>query len=438
METVIEISGISKRYQVGQDARFYDSFREALTQALRKPWRNSHNGSGKHNGQKNGNTFWALRDISFDVQKGDTVGIIGSNGAGKSTLLKIISRITDPTEGHIKVRGRMASLLEVGTGFHPELTGRENIYLNGAILGMRKAEIDSKFEEIVSFAGIGKFLDTPVKRYSSGMYVRLAFSIAAHLDPEILIVDEVLAVGDAAFQKKCLGKMAEACSRAKTVFFVSHNLAAVENLCTRGVVLQQGKLVFSGNARQAIDYYLHNLVSEGSAPNSHIIDLSCAAGRPVRYRPQLKRLELYTEDGRPLMGDLPVGGPMKAVIHFYLEEPCSSFDASLAFDTPSGQRVCTAHSAYESGRVHEERVGDQVFVCDIPSLPLIPGEYKLHVGLDIRNTEVDWVEDATRLTVINSDFYGTGVIPTKGQFLLDNRWTMSSPLEPEVSLRGKV
>jgi len=438
METVIEISGISKRYELGQSAQFYDSFREALTRALRSPWANSRNGSGSnHNGNHGGNTFWALKDVSFNVQKGETVGIIGSNGAGKSTLLKIISRITDPTEGHVKVRGRMASLLEVGTGFHPELTGRENIYLNGAILGMRKAEIDAKFEEISNFAGIGKFLDTPVKRYSSGMYVRLAFSIAAHLDPEILVVDEVLAVGDAAFQKKCLGKMAEACSRAKTVFFVSHNLAAVENLCTRGVVLQHGKLVFNGGAREAIDFYLHNLCGEGSAPGTHIIDLSSAAGRPVRCRPLLKRLELYTEGDRPVNGDLPVGGPLKAVITFQLEEPCASFDASIAFDTPTGQRVCTAHSAYESARIHDERVGEQVFVCDIPSLPLIPGEYKVNVGLDIRNSEVDWVEDVTRLTVINADYYGTGVLPTKGQFLLENRWTIASPVERETRLAEK-
>jgi len=438
METVIEINGISKQYQLGQSARFYDSFREALTQALRNPWRNSRNGSGNHHGKEDPDSFWALKDVSFDVQKGDTIGVIGSNGAGKSTLLKIISRITDPTEGYVKVRGRMASLLEVGTGFHPELTGRENIYLNGAILGMRKAEIDAKFDEIASFAGIGKFLDTPVKRYSSGMYVRLAFSIAAHLDPEILVVDEVLAVGDAAFQKKCLGKMAEACARAKTVFFVSHNLAAVENLCTRGVVLQQGRLAFSGGARQAIDYYLHNLCGEGSAPGSHILDLSAAPGRPVRYQPLLKRLELYTEGDRPVSGDLPVGGPLKAVIHFSLEDPCASFDASIAFDTPTGQRVCTAHSAYESGRVHDERVGEQVFVCEIPSLPLIPGEYKVHVGLDIRNSEVDWVEDATRLTIINSDYYGTGVLPTKGHFLLENRWTVASPVEREVPLGEKL
>jgi len=402
--------------------------REAIVQSIKRPLglaRGSKNGDN-HRG---GNFFWALRDVNYELEKGDTLGIIGSNGAGKSTLLKIISRIADPTEGHIKVRGHMASLLEVGTGFHPELTGRENIYLNGAVLGMRKAEINAKFEEIANFAGIGEFLDTPVKRYSSGMYVRLAFSIAAHLDPEILIVDEVLAVGDVAFQKKCLGKMAEACTRERTVLFVSHNLAAVEALCNKAIVLQKGRIVFTGPPKQAINYYLNNISGEFSGTSSNVVDLHHAAGRPPKYHPLLKRLELFNGTGTPLRGDLPAGAPLKAIITFNLEHPCTSFDASLAFETLTGQRVCTAHSAYEPRRVHEERVGEQVFVCDIPSLPVIPGEYKIHVGLDIATREADWVEDAARLSVVNSDYYGTGIVPTKGAFLLQNRWNLHSNLE---------
>jgi lipopolysaccharide transport system ATP-binding protein len=424
MKPIIEIRNVSKRYELGESAAAYGNIREALVQLFRKPWDIISQASTKGTRNSKQNSFWALKDVNLDIQKGDTVGIIGSNGAGKSTLLKILSRITDPTEGFVKVRGHIASLLEVGTGFHPELTGRENIYLNGAILGMQKAEIDSKFDDIASFAGIGKFLDTPVKRYSSGMYVRLAFSIAAHLDPEILIVDEVLAVGDVAFQKKCLGKMAEACARARTVFFVSHNLAAVESLCNRGIVLQQGAVVFNGGAKEAIQYYLHNISGEGSHQNSHVLDLSSAAGRSPKYRPQLKRLELYTEDDRPLSGELPVGAPLKAVIHFNLEDSCTSFDASIAFDTPSGQRICTAHSAYEPDRVHGDRVGEQVFVCEIPSLPLVPGEFKVGVGLDIGGHEVDWVDDAARINVIKADYYGTGVVPTRGAFLLRNRWML--------------
>jgi lipopolysaccharide transport system ATP-binding protein len=321
----------------------------------------------------------------------------------------------------------MASLLEVGTGFHPELTGRENIYLNGSILGMRKKEIDDKFEQIVAFSGVSKFLDMPVKRYSSGMYVRLAFAIAAHLEPEILVVDEVLAVGDVAFQKKCLGKMAEAYSRARTVLFVSHNFAAVEALCNKGIVLQQGRLVFTGSSKDAVAYYLNHLSGEGLASREHVIDLTDVPRSP-KSRPLLKKLELYSNDA-PLRGELPLGGPVKAVIHFELEDPCTSFDAWIAFYTLSGQRICTAHSAYEPDRVHEERSGEQIFICDIPSVPLIGGEYKINVGVDIASSEVDWVDDAARVTIVRSDYYGTGIVPTQGTFVISNRWELAPQVE---------
>ena len=423
MAPIIEVRNISKQYLLGESAGLYGNLREALMHTLTAPFRAFRRESAD-DGRKAQSVFWALKDVSLDVERGDTIAIIGSNGAGKSTLLKILSRITDPTEGHVRVRGRMASLLEVGTGFHPELTGRENIYLNGSILGMRKSEIEAKFDEILAFAGIGDFLDTPVKRYSSGMYVRLAFSIAAHLDPEILVVDEVLAVGDMAFQKKCLGKMAEACTQDRTVLFVSHNLAAVEALCKRAVVLQQGSLVFTGTAKDAVRYYLQNIPGEQFQSGSHLIDLSASPGRFSKFQPLLKRLELFTEDGSPLGGELPVGAGLKAVIHFSLEHYCTSFDAWIAFDTPSGQRICTAHSAYDPNRLHEERIGDQTFTCEISSLPLVPGEYKISVGLDISGQEVDCVEDAARLNVLKTDFYGTGVVPTRGTFLLRNRWEL--------------
>jgi lipopolysaccharide transport system ATP-binding protein len=433
MAPIIEIRNIAKQYVLGEAAGMYGSLREVMKQALLKPstfLRRGVEPGGRRNKQA---AFWALRDVSLDVEKGDSIAIIGSNGAGKSTLLKILSRITDPTEGEVKVRGRMASLLEVGTGFHPELTGTENIYLNGSILGMRKEEIESKFEEITNFAGIGQFLNTPVKRYSSGMYVRLAFSIAAHLEPEILVVDEVLAVGDVAFQKKCLGKMAEAGKHDRTVLFVSHNLAAVEALCNKGVVLQQGRVVFIGAAKEAIQFYLQNVSGEGSRPGSHIVDLHQAPGRSPKYRPQLKQLQLLTGDDRPLVGELPVGAPLKAVITLVLDDPCTSFDASIAFDTTSGQRICTAHSAYEPDRIHQARSGEQVFICDIPCVPLLPGEYRIGVGLDIGGSEVDWVDDATRINLVRSDFYGTGIIPTRGTFLLQNRWVLENK-NVEVSI----
>jgi ABC-type polysaccharide/polyol phosphate transport system ATPase subunit len=249
----IIVDRISKKYRLGQNRSSHRSFRDAAVGMLTKPMKRLRSGAEP----ADGTDFWALNDVEFEVQPGEVVGIIGRNGAGKSTLLKILSRITEPTSGRIRLRGRVASLLEVGTGFHPELTGRENIYLNGAILGMKREEIRRKFDEIVAFAEVEKFLDTPVKFYSSGMYVRLAFAVAAHLEPEILIVDEVLAVGDMEFQKKCLGKMKDvASSEGRTILFVSHNLTAVQSLCRTGVVMRQGRVLYRGPAEDAVAQFL--------------------------------------------------------------------------------------------------------------------------------------------------------------------------------------
>jgi lipopolysaccharide transport system ATP-binding protein len=257
---VLKVENVYKQYELGQVStgtmahdfnRWLHKIRGKEDPYLKITEKNTRDENGGTN------FVWALDDISFEVNQGDVVGIIGSNGAGKSTLLKILSKVTSPTKGNIKIKGRIASLLEVGTGFHPDLSGRENIFLNGAILGMTKKEIHAKFDEIVAFSGVDKYIDTPVKRYSSGMYVRLAFSVAAHLEPEILIVDEVLAVGDAEFQKKCLGKMKEVSQQGRTVIFVSHNLVAVKSLCTKGIVMDQGKLVFSGSADEAVENYMN-------------------------------------------------------------------------------------------------------------------------------------------------------------------------------------
>ena len=258
-DTVILVEGLSKRYQLGRKQK-HRNFGEACASALSAPFKRL---VGR--GEVEGDEFWALKDVNFEVQRGDVVGIIGRNGAGKSTLLKILSHITPPTTGSITLRGRVASLLEVGTGFHPELTGRENIYLNGAMLGMRRDEIRRKFDEIVAFSEVEQFLETPVKRYSSGMYVRLAFAVAAHLEPEILVVDEVLAVGDVAFQKKCLGKMQEVSTRAgRTVLFVSHNMAAVQSLCNRGIFLSSGAIELIGSAADAVNAYITSTTSRRS------------------------------------------------------------------------------------------------------------------------------------------------------------------------------
>ena len=257
MKPIVRVDSVSKRYRIGANAVAYQTLRDTLTSTLRRPFR--------RNSAHNYETLWALEDVSFEIAPGEVVGIIGRNGAGKSTLLKVLSRITEPTRGRAELFGRVGSLLEVGTGFHPELTARENIYLNGAILGMRRAEIKRKFDEIVAFSEVERFIDTPVKHFSSGMYVRLAFAVAAHLEPEILIVDEVLSVGDAMFQKKCLGKMGDVARSGRTVLFVSHNLGAVTQLCSRGIVFKEGRKIFDGDTPAAIATYVEEMRTAASA-----------------------------------------------------------------------------------------------------------------------------------------------------------------------------
>jgi lipopolysaccharide transport system ATP-binding protein len=424
-DIAIRLEGISKQYHIGKRQDGHRNMATILTGAISAPFRRvgqllSHKASAASDLDE---IFWALQDVSFDVKHGQIVGIIGRNGAGKSTLMKIMSRITEPTAGSGEINGRVGSLLEVGTGFHPELSGRDNLFLNGAILGMRKVEIERKFDEIVAFAEIDKFIDTPVKHYSSGMYVRLAFAVAAHLEPEILLVDEVLAVGDAAFQRKCLGKMSEVSKGGRTVILISHNMAAVENLCHKGVVIEHGRVTFSGDMNQAVERYLQGNATHGNRQQSHIIDLTEAATRNKKSKSLLKRLELFSE-GRPLNSQMRMGDSLTAHIYFELEEAASNIQACLAFDTLFGQRIFTAHSVFEPQNNWGVRAGEQMFVCEIPSLTLVPGEYKIKLGLDIYNSEQDTIEDAARLTVLESDFYGTGRVPWNGMFVLKQRWQM--------------
>jgi len=280
----IRSSSIGKKFVLG--AINSSSLREQVTEQVKSIL-------GNRSDKEKATDFWALKDVSFTIQPGEVVGVIGKNGAGKSTLLKLLSRITPPTEGKIEVNGRLASLLEVGTGFHPELTGRENVYLNGSILGMRKKEITERFDEIIDFAGIHKFVDTPVKRYSSGMYVRLAFAVAAHLHPEILIIDEVLAVGDAEFQKKCLGKMNEVASQGRTVIFVSHNMGAIAELCNRVIVLDEGRIVYDGNKNEAVSIYL-----SGNSPKS-FFDIDEYPKLKQAHETVILRAEMTNERGEP-------------------------------------------------------------------------------------------------------------------------------------------
>lgn len=425
-QNAVQLEKIGKQYHIGSARTGHRSLQDMVTEALLSPFRRAARILGRAAGSADlDRTFWALRDVSMEVKHGEIVGIIGGNGAGKSTLLKILSRITEPTEGHGEINGRVGSLLEVGTGFHPELSGRENLFLNGAILGMKKVEIEQKFDEIVAFAEIEKFIDMPVKHYSSGMYVRLAFAVAAHLEPEILLVDEVLAVGDTTFQKKCLGKMSEVSRSGRTVLFISHSMATVENLCHKGILLAEGRVIYSGDMKQTVERYLHSVFTTASGTPSHIIDLSTAAGRSHQSTPLLKRLELYTDQGRPLTRGVQMGGSLTAYIYFDLDEPTASLDACLGFNSILGQRVFTAHSVFEPKRGWGERVGPQVFVCEIPHLTLVPGDYKIKVALNVHNFERDYVEDATMLTVLDSDYYGTGKTPWNGVFVLDHGWRLA-------------
>ncbi|HEV8525437.1 MAG TPA: ABC transporter ATP-binding protein [Terriglobales bacterium] len=319
-QAVIACEEIGKQYRIGQRER-YKTLREAITETMAAPFRRLGSALRLSKGEAaNGHaTIWALKGVSFEIQQGEVVGVIGRNGAGKSTLLKVLSRITEPTEGHARIRGRLSSLLEVGTGFHPELTGRENVYLNGAILGMSRAEIARKFDEIVAFAEIDEFIDTPVKRYSSGMYVRLAFAVAAHMETEVLLVDEVLAVGDAAFQKKCLGKMGEVTKKGRTVLFVSHSMPSIQRLCGRALLLDEGLLVADGRVDKVIERYLAcNTAQEfvatfnGEQPQitrasakwtqQEGIRLEVAFASPFRLRPPLLGISMYDVMGSPVWG----------------------------------------------------------------------------------------------------------------------------------------
>jgi lipopolysaccharide transport system ATP-binding protein len=415
-DIAVRVENLCKRYEIGAAKRRHDTLRDQIADGLKTLFRN--NGRPRQRTE----SIWALKDVSFEIKHGEVVGVIGRNGAGKSTLLKILSRITEPTTGYADIHGRVGSLLEVGTGFHGELTGRENIYLNGAILGMKKAETARKFDEIVAFSGIEKFMETPVKRYSTGMYIRLAFAVAAHLEPEILLVDEVLAVGDMAFQKKCLGKMENVAKEGRTVVFISHNMAAMENLCQKVVVLEKGEIAFAGATRQGIDYYFQNVTGEQIHCNPAVVDLTTHAGRPPIYRPLLTRVELFNGDKKPLDGGVKVGGSLKVAVRFQSPQRVPNMDACLGFDTLSGQRIFTAHTAFEPNRSNVEPAGEQTFICEIPHLILVPGVYKILVALGVGGNAVDVVEDAARIEVVETDYYGTGKTPWNGLIVLQHHW----------------
>ncbi len=399
--TVIRTDGLGKQYRILATGR-HDTLRDELVGVFR---RRSRPGV---------EIIWALRDFSLKVRQGEIIGVIGRNGAGKSTLLKILSRITPPTTGSAEIRGRVGSLLEVGTGFHPELTGRENIYLNGAILGMTKREIDRKFDAIIDFAEVGQFIDTPVKRYSSGMSVRLAFAVAAHLQPEILLLDEVLSVGDAAFQRKCLGKMEDVAREGRTIVFVSHNMAAVQNLCTRGVVIREGRMVFDGPAAEAVSTYLQqtapsdetafvdrsgrrgdgSIVFTGARVVTDSGDTALIAGRPVTFEFAYENL----------------AGARRAQVIFtlfnHLGVAVANFDTDLTgfIPEPLGVRGC--------------------FRCRLPTLPLPLGEHRVAVAAYVGGRLADLISNALKFRVDSSTFFATGRTPDPrySACMVDHEW----------------
>ncbi len=392
---VIKAEKLGKTYIIGHQAEDvgYLTFRDVLTQSALSLWNKTRDlMQGKPVIQGDAlEELWALRDVSFEIQRGEAVGIIGSNGAGKSTLLKILSRITEPSAGRVSIRGRVASLLEVGTGFHPELSGRENIYLNGAILGMTRVEIKRKFDEIVAFADVEKFLDTPVKRYSSGMYVRLAFAVAAHLEPEILVIDEVLAVGDAAFQKKCLRKMGDVAQEGRTVLFVSHNIASVLQLCGRGILLERGTVTQTGSARQVADHYLQ--------------DAAYGRNREVDLSKRRRRVSLVDSPFRIMKVSLlggsdqliyRIGELLQFEICFLCDAVLADLRVGLGINTITGQRLCTFHSP---AGFSPARDGMGRLILSVATDCLKPGTYTVHVGARSGKVDYDEVPDVTSFEV---------------------------------------
>ena len=397
MKPIISVEGLGKSYTIRHEGQtHYKSLREELFKLPKRLL---------SRGGQSQEEFWALRDVNFDIMPGDRVGIIGRNGAGKSTLLKLLSRITEPTTGRITLRGRVASLLEVGTGFHPELTGRENIFLNGAILGMSRAEVRRKFDEIVDFAGVEKFLDTPVKRYSSGMYVRLAFAVAAHLEPEILVVDEVLAVGDAEFQKKCLGKMEDAGKEGRTVLFVSHNVGAIQQLCSRGFVVDQGQLCSAETVSDAVSVYLKSYMGISSLSQ---------VKRKGNGKCKLVNVEFYgMRDGERI--EASMGNPLHIVLKYsnmdYIKHAEMKVDIRI-YDFNNSTALWISSFLYPDFKPSD------MFHFVLPKCNILAGEYLMNVYAHGKEGVVDWIYSGYPVKINYGHVYPSGLSPTSAQTIV--------------------
>jgi lipopolysaccharide transport system ATP-binding protein len=415
-DTIISVENLSKTYNLGVigTGTFFGDLNRWWARQIGKPDPYAKIGELDH-GNREGKAIWALRDVSFNVKQGEALGIIGRNGAGKSTLLKILSQVTAPTSGVVKAKGRMASLLEVGTGFHPELTGRENVYLNGAIMGMDRLEVRRKFDEIVDFSGVSKFIDTPVKRYSSGMYVRLAFAVAAHLEPEILVVDEVLAVGDAEFQKKCLGKMGDVTTKGRTVLFVSHNLAAITNLCQSAILIEKGKITYSGETEEVVLQYIKS---------NKDMNLSNGVLQNIQLSDQPRFTSVF--NSRNEIVDTVFSGEAISIELGYAsthEDQLGQVSVSAIVSNEYGENVFCCWSDLVNSRFGNLPPTGKL-VCTIPKLPLAPGNYYLSFNLVVNGKTTDKLSQSGYINVVEGGYFPSGKLPPRklGNFYVEHDW----------------
>jgi len=416
-DVVIRVEGLGKKYMVGHRAERYVTLRDVLAQRTRAIL-NMASGRKAESTKPSLEEFWALNDVNFEIKRGEVIGLIGRNGAGKSTLLKVLSRITEPTKGRATIKGRVASLLEVGTGFHPELTGRENIFLNGAILGMRHEEIKRRFDEIVAFAEVEKFIDTPVKRYSSGMNVRLGFAVAAHLEPEVLIVDEVLAVGDLEFQKRSLGKIDTIAHSGRTVLFVSHNMPSVAALCTRGLVLDKGGLVADGDINTAIATYTSHATGNRNFDGYLLYERS----EPVLSDATVTRVEILDLEGSRLNGVSP-DQPVIFRLHYWNRINIPQWSVILELRSMAGPILLMLQSNPKQAQA-ETAPGDHYMDCLVEHLPLGPGQYLVSFGVAVHGVRtIDWAHDVSVLLVQDSDDQELQPAPNSAALLsVRTRW----------------
>lgn len=424
-DITIKVENISKRYRIGLKEELHDTFIGALSSWIKYPLSNFkriQQLSKFSNDGESEDIIWALKDVSFEVKRGEVLGIIGRNGAGKSTLLKILCRITEPTSGIADIHGRVASLLEVGTGFHAELTGRENVFLNGAILGMTKNEIERKFDEIVDFSGVEKFIDTPVKRYSSGMSVRLAFAVAAHLEPEILLIDEVLAVGDFEFQKKCLGKMSDVASKGRTILFVSHNMKAIKNLCGKAILLNQGKLISIGTTSKVIDEYIGNIEKS----NELLPEISFPPDPNKRF--QIRAVRILDNNGNPSV-ELDRTQPFRVVIDYDIREDTRIVSVEFSIKKLDDTLIYhTADTDLAPDGIIQRKQGSYTESVEFPGYLLNAGKYKINAFT--RWGKSDYDQPDTNLVIYLND-YGTyasrvkNIVDKQGQ----RRGILAIPLE---------